>query len=139
VSKQGLNRRQALSGAAAAGIGVPLLAACGSDTGEAVDTKPKAESGQLLASTDDVEVGSCVVFPKEQVVLAQPAEGTFTCFSAVCTHQGCLVSTSSSGEIPCTCHGSYFSLEDGSVLKGPATKALSKVEIEVDGDRITVV
>ncbi len=139
MSNQGLNRRQALSGAAAAGIGVPLLAACGSETGEPVRAKPATESGQVLAKTSDVAVGACLVFPDQKVVLAQPSEGTFTCFSAVCTHQGCLVSTSSEGDIPCTCHGSNFSLEDGSVLKGPATTALPKVEIEVDGDRITVV
>jgi nitrite reductase/ring-hydroxylating ferredoxin subunit len=40
-----------------------------------------------------------------------------------CSHRGCPLS---GGEIDgdvveCTCHGSRFSLEDGSVLRGPAT------------------
>jgi Rieske Fe-S protein len=47
------------------------------------------------------------------------------------------VETSSEGEIPCPCHGSRFSLEDGSPLSGPATASLASVEITVDGDSIT--
>jgi Rieske Fe-S protein len=46
------------------------------------------------------------------------------------------VETSSDGEIPCPCHGSRFSLEDGSPSSGPATAALAPVEITVDGDSI---
>jgi len=40
------------------------------------------------------------------------------------------------GTINCTCHGSKFSIEDGSVATGPATKPLAKVEVTVEGDEI---
>ena len=70
--------------------------------------------------------------------MTQPTEGEFKCFTAVCTHQGCLVSSASDGVIPCGCHGSQFSLEDGSPQAGPATSALAAVEIVVDGDNITL-
>ena len=146
-----LDRRHALAGAAAVAVGVPVLAACGDSTDSATDPsaepstsssdseEPAAGSGspEPLASTSDVPVGGCFVVSAAQVVLTQPSEGEFKAFSATCTHQGCTVSESSDGVIPCRCHGSQFSLEDGSVLQGPATSALSSVEISVEGDTIT--
>ena len=76
-------------------------------------------------------------FRDAKVVVTQPTEGDFKAFSAVCTHQGCLVESSSDGEIPCPCHLSHFSLEDGSPISGPASAPLAPVEITVDGDSIT--
>ncbi len=38
--------------------------------------------------------------------------------------------------IRCPNHGSLFSVEDGSVVQGPASRALPEVSIKVDGDRI---
>ena len=58
--------------------------------------------------------------PPTQVVVTQPSEGVFTGFSAICTHQGCLVTSVADGVIDCPCHGSAFSISDGAVLSGPA-------------------
>ncbi len=143
----GLNRRTALSAAAVAGVGVPLLASCGGGgdtaTDEAGSTAPAtpAESppAGALAKTSEIAVGACAVYPDAKVVVTQPSEGEFRCFTAVCTHQGCLVSSASEGVIPCGCHGSQFSLEDGSPQAGPATAPLAAVEIVVEGDTITLV
>lgn len=149
-----INRRRALTGSAAVAVGVPLLAACGDDAdtsatdpatssgSESPDASPSedggaAAGGAVLASAADVPVGGCLVVPDAKVVVTQPTEGDFKAFTAVCTHQGCLVETSTDGEIPCPCHASRFSLEDGSPLGGPATAALAAVEITVDGDSIT--
>lgn len=40
-----------------------------------------------------------------------------------CSHRGCLLSGGDiqDGTVTCPCHGSRFSLEDGTVLRGPAT------------------
>jgi Rieske Fe-S protein len=149
-----INRRRALSGSAAVAVGVPLLAACGDDADtSATDPATSSDSpdassspsedggaaagGAVLASAADVPVRGCLVVPDAKVVITQPTEGDFKAFTAVCTHQGCLVETSSDGEIPCPCHASRFSLEDGSPLGGPATAPLTAVEITVDGDSIT--
>ena len=150
-----MNRRRALAGSAAVAVGVPLLAACGDDADTSAtdpatsgSNSPDASSspsedgaaaagGAVLASAADVPVGGCLVVPDAKVVVTQPTEGDFKAFTAVCTHQGCLVETSSDGEIPCPCHASRFSLEDGSPVSGPATAALAAVEITVDGDSIT--
>lgn len=147
----GLNRRIVLGGATAAAVGLPVLAACGRDdpvtiSDPAADpTSPspdgEAETGAgaaAVAATSDVPVGGCAVFPDHKVVVTQPSEGDFKAFSSVCTHQGCTVSASTDGVIPCGCHGSHFSLADGSVVQGPATSPLSEVAITVDGDSITL-
>ena len=107
------------------------------DAAEAWEQGIGAAGGAVLASAADVPVGGCLVVPDAKVVVTQPTKGDFKAFTAVCTHQGCLVETSSDGEIPCPCHASRFSLEDGSPLSGPATAALAPVEISVDGDTIT--
>ena len=147
-----LNRRRALSGSAALAVGVPLLAACGDDstaTDPGSTSSPSDESsspsedggssdgGAALASTSDVPVGGCFVVSASKIVLTQPTEGDFKAFSAVCTHQGCLVESSTEGDIPCPCHGSKFSLEDGAPKSGPASSPLEAVQITVDGDSIT--
>ena len=134
-----INRRRALTGSAAIAVGAPVLAACGGDGGTtATDPSTSAPpKGTTLASAGDVPVGGCFVVASAKVVLTQPTEGDFKAFSAVCTHQGCLVESSTDGEIPCPCHLSHFSLEDGSPVSGPASSALAPVQITVDGDSIT--
>ena len=136
-----INRRRALAGSAALAVGAPVLAAGGADGSTAGDSGASegsggSGSGETLASAADVPVGGCLVVPDAKVVVTQPTEGDFKAFTAVCTHQGCLVETSTEGDIPCPCHSSKFSLEDGSPVSGPATSALAAVEITVDGDSI---
>lgn len=153
-SEHAVTRRR-FTATASAGLALPVLASCGSDdTGTASDDSSSettstpssngnggggaAGGGAALASTSDIPVGGCAVFESEKVVVTQPTEGDFKAFSSTCTHQGCAVSASTEGEIPCNCHGSRFSLEDGSVLNGPATSPLGEVAITVDGDSITL-
>ena len=80
--------------------------------------------------------GGGTIFTDEQVVVTQPTAGEFKCFTAVCTHQGCVVSSVDGGTINCACHGSRFSITDGSVENGPASSPLSEVPISVEGDSI---
>lgn len=136
-SRPGISRRQTLSGAAAVGVGVPLLAACGGDGSEGSSSAPTPESGAALGPAADVPVGGGTIYPDEKVVVTQPTEGDFKGFSAVCTHQGCLVSTVADGTINCTCHGSKFSIEDGSVVNGPATSPLGAVAVSDEAGQIT--
>jgi Rieske Fe-S protein len=89
-----------------------------------------------LAQTADIPVGSAVIFADRQVVVSQPAAGQFKAFTAVCTHQGCLVSDVQGGTIVCNCHGSKFKAADGSVAGGPAGRPLKEVGIVVEGTDI---
>jgi Rieske Fe-S protein len=129
-----------------------LLAACGggeSDTtgeatGEATDEtsasakSPSSSPNGALTTKEDIDVGGGTVFAAQQVVVTQPTEGEFKGFTAICTHQSCTVSEVSDGTINCLCHGSQFSIEDGSVQAGPATAPLGEVELEIRRDNISL-
>lgn len=153
-----LSRRRALSGAATLGIGVPLLAACSDDGGttaddpatsdgptssaptsaattETADGASSAAAGGLVA-TADVPVGGGVILKDDEIVVTQPEAGEFKAFSAICTHQGCLVSSVEDSKIVCACHGSTFDITDGSPQGGPAQTALSAVKVSVSGDQV---
>lgn len=136
--------RRTVTGLASAGLSLPLLAACGGDSDTASDTGSDTGSdpgstpgsGDTLASTSDIEVGGGTIFPKDKVVVTQPSQGEFKAFGSTCTHQGCQVESVSEGTINCPCHGSKFSIEDGSVAAGPAPSPLEEVAITVEGDSI---
>lgn len=130
--------RRTLGGLAAIGAGAPLLAACSSDAPEPAPDAGSASSGDVLTTTSDIEVGGGAIFPDEEVVVTQPSEGQFKCFTAICTHQGCVVSSVSDRTINCDCHGSQFSIDDGSVVRGPAASALEEERITVSGDAISL-
>lgn len=141
-----LNRRRVLGGAAIAGLGVPVLAACaggdGTDGGAGDGTTggggtPGSGMSGPLAATSEIPVGSGVIFADEGVVVTQPTAGEFRGFSVTCTHQGCPV-TEVTETIDCACHGSSFALTDGAPVDGPASRPLAEVAITVDGEQILV-
>ncbi len=99
---------------------------------------PSDAGAQGLASVSDVPVGGGVIIDDPAVVITQPTEGDFKAFTAICTHQGCLVSSVESNEILCPCHGSRFSATDGSVIQGPATMPLQPAGITVEGGNVVL-
>jgi len=94
--------------------------------------------GDVLTSVDDVPVEGGVVIADPPVVVVQPSSGDIKGFSAVCPHQGCLMSSVEANEIVCPCHGSLFSAEDGSVIAGPAREGLPAVPVSVQGDSVVL-
>jgi Rieske Fe-S protein len=141
-------RRALLAGAGAAGLATALTA-CGSDspgTGSSAAPQPQtstggagtggASAGGALGTTSEVPVGGGKVFTTQQVVVTQPAAGTFKGFTAICTHQHCVVATVNNGVIQCPCHGSQYSIMDGSVKAGPAPAPLAEKPVTVRGDSI---
>ena len=150
AGRPGLSRRHALAGVAASGLGVSFLAACGGseDAGSSSDGNGSGGDsgggggdggGQAgpLAATADVPEGGGVIIEDQGVVVTQPAAGEFKAFSSTCTHQGCAVNEIA-GTINCPCHGSQFSLEDGSAVQGPATEPLESIPITVEGDQVVL-
>ena len=60
--------------------------------------------------------------------------GALHAVSGVCTHMGCLVGWNETDRSwDCPCHGSRFAL-DGSVIHGPAVKALEPVNVDEPAD-----
>jgi len=137
-----LDRRTMLRGAAVGGVALPLLAACGggdTSSGEAGGgSSGGAGGGGGKLAKSDVPVGGGKVLASQKVVVTQPKKDDFKAFTAVCTHQGCLVSKVEGGQIVCPCHGSHFSIKDGSPTSGPAQSALASKKVTVEGDQISV-
>ena len=80
-------------------------------------------SDDRLASLSDVPDGGGLVVTDQKVVITREGS-TVHAFTAVCTHQGCLVRDVRGGEIHCPCHGSAFDATTGAVVQGPATRPL---------------
>ena len=91
-----------------------------------------------IGKTSEVPVGSGKIYKAESVVVTQPTEGEFKAFSSICTHRQCPVTKIEGKDISCTCHGSKFSIADGSVTNGPAEKPLEEFQVTVAGEEITV-
>jgi nitrite reductase/ring-hydroxylating ferredoxin subunit len=134
------SRRRVLGLAATAGGGSLLLAACGgaggSASGASDPAASKGGSNTQLVATSKVPVDGGVVLDGPQVVVTQPTSGTFKAFTAVCTHQQCLVGSVKNGLITCPCHGSQYSATDGSVQRGPAQAPLSEIAVTVTNGQI---
>jgi Rieske Fe-S protein len=134
-----LDRRAVLVGACGTcAVVVTGCAAYGPAQPAPAPAQPGAGAADAkLAATADVPVGGGVILTDAQLVITQPKAGTFKAFSAICTHQGCAVSTVENGTINCPCHGSEFAITDGSVVAGPAPKPLPAQAIKVSGGSIT--
>jgi Rieske Fe-S protein len=141
-----LTRRSALAGVAGLTVSLPVLAACGGGTGDSGSAGEPASSpstskgvaGTVVGPTSDVPVGGGKIYGDLNVVVTQPAAGTFKGFSATCTHQGCQLATVMDKTINCNCHFSKFSIENGAVEGGPARQPLPSVPITVTNDQITL-
>ena len=154
------SRRSVLRVVAVSGAGAAVLAACGGgdDTvsagGGGGSTSAPADEGSTpagtpseaegedggagggLVATADVPLGGGVVLEGKKIVVTQPKAGQFKAFTAVCTHQQCLVSSVKDNTISCPCHGSTYSAADGSVKGGPAPAPLRAVAVSVEGDEV---
>lgn len=163
----GVTRRQMLCAAAVAGACGPLLAACGGSSSSANaagspshpsgtpgknigggsgggsgggggNSAGAAGGGATIATTNQIPNGGGVVLPQDGVVITQPKSGEFKGFSSTCTHAGCTLHDVSHGTINCICHGSRFSIVNGSVVRGPAVVPLPKVAVSVSGKDISL-
>jgi len=142
------DRRTVLRGAAVIGAGAALTACGGggsdsagssdspSNSGDATSEAPG--SGASLGKASEVPVGSGKIYADKKIVVTQPTEGEFKAFSAVCTHKGCIVSSVDKAEIHCGCHGSAYSIKDGSVVGGPAPKALAAAKVTDEGGTLKI-
>jgi Rieske Fe-S protein len=143
-----LDRRTVLQVSGLVAVG-GLAAACssGSDAAASSAATSAAESAGSSAAASsssaggavavsDVPVGGGVILADQQVVVTQPTDGDVHAFSAICTHEGCLVGSVANDAIVCPCHGSQFSATDGSVLQGPATEPLPAVAFTVENGSV---
>jgi nitrite reductase/ring-hydroxylating ferredoxin subunit len=147
-----LDRRTILRGGTVGGLALPLLAACSGGGGDEASSGSSgdasrpgdagspgdASTGGSSVSAAEVPVGGGIIVKDQKTVVTQPAKGDFKAFTAVCTHKGCTVAKVEGGLILCPCHGSKFSIEDGSRQAGPAEAALDSKKVTVEGDQISI-
>jgi Rieske Fe-S protein len=135
----GVSRRVVLRGAATGGVALPLLAACSGAQGESGSGGSGSEGSRgATVAAADVPVGGGTILQDAQVVVTQPSQGDFKAFSAICTHQGCLVGSVTGGQIVCPCHGSRFSIATGKPQSGPAPSPLPPRKVSVQGGEVSV-
>lgn len=121
-------RRELLTSGAA--IAAALLVGCS-------DTQDATELGAVTVDKTEIPVGGGVVRADAGLVITQPEEGTFMGFSSLGTHQGCDVREVREDGIFCACHGSLFSISDGSPTVGPATAPLRMIDLVDNGDSLS--
>ena len=127
VTEHGCTRRDVLRGAGVAtvAVGVGLsLASC-------------AKPG-IPVQAAEVPVGGGKILADANYLVTQPAAGQYKAFTKLCPHALCPVTSITGGEIVCQCHGSRFSISDGSVTKGPASKGLGDAKVSLEGKTLTV-
>jgi cytochrome b6-f complex iron-sulfur subunit len=94
-------------------------------------SQPAAPTEFDLGPASDYLQGSRTVLPEVPALLIHGESG-FTALSLVCTHLGCTVESTPDG-FACPCHGSRFDLQ-GKAVRGPASKALVTLHVEVAPD-----
>ena len=132
-----------------AGLAAAALAGLSSCTNYGTEQAPPggASSGgggsaAVTAKTSDIPVGGGKIFVNKDLnqhaVITQPTEGDFKAFTSICTHAQCDVAEVTTTINCSACHGSKFSITDGSVVNPPAPSPLPAKTIKVDGDTLTV-
>jgi nitrite reductase/ring-hydroxylating ferredoxin subunit/uncharacterized membrane protein len=98
------------------------------------DWTPAADAAQLPEGRP-----TRVVVDDTPVLLLRSGELTYAIHDR-CSHRGCSLSEGEveGDEIVCACHGSRFSLRDGSVLGGPATTAQPAFQVRENAGRLEV-
>ena len=153
MSNGKLSRRKFI-GLGLGSVGASVVAGCGGGGGSAggggatttsAATKggPKVDKSQAIVKESEVGPNSAFPFTNadtgQQSVLVRLENGELAAYSAVCTHQACVVAYKD-GKLACPCHGSVFDPSKGAaVLNGPANRPLPEVKIEVKGDEVFLV
>jgi nitrite reductase/ring-hydroxylating ferredoxin subunit/uncharacterized membrane protein len=94
----------------------------------AVDESELPEEKLTFTTVDGVEV------------LLYRRGGTVHALHDRCSHRGCPLHRGevSGGSVTCPCHGSTFSLEDGSIVRGPATAPQPAYEARIQEGKVEV-
>ncbi|TFD55188.1 Rieske (2Fe-2S) protein [Cryobacterium frigoriphilum] len=135
-----LSRRSLLVlGGAGSALALAACAPSGSETDAETPDASASSAPEQVATLAEIPVGGgiAVMVAGQPVVLSQPTAGTVVGFSAICTHQGCVVAPVGA-EFDCPCHESKFDGTTGDVLGGPAPRALDAVTVTVDGEAVLV-
>lgn len=132
-------RRRVVGAAGIASVGALTVSACGGPEKDDSGSPGAPTTPVDVAATSEIPVGGAITVDKDgvQAVVGQPERGTFTAFSPVCPHQGCMVNPARDRYV-CPCHNSVFDMATGDVQGGPATTGLTRYPVTVEGERVIV-
>lgn len=130
-----MNRRQFLGAAATASASLAVLA-CGDGELSGVPGKTiSLPTGPITIKVGDFPAlaasGAFAVIRDGSIGVKRTGAATFDALALICTHEGCLVSVTTSAQLDCPCHQSRFD-GNGAVLRGPANRALSRFTTSYD-------
>lgn len=134
-----MHRREFVTVCACAGAGA-LLLGCVS-----MVTHPVPVVGSqvriALSSYPDLARpdGALKILPagqEEPIYVLASAGGEYRAVSPICTHRGCTVDVQGP-RLVCPCHGSTYD-RDGTVLRGPAERPLTRYAVTRMGDELVI-
>lgn len=123
----------------ASAIGYPIYRYLGTPARRASELGAVNEMAIPLA--DLPPAGSAMIFRfgVKPAMLIHHADGTKSCFSAVCTHLGCTVQfQAAEGRIYCACHGGVYDIHTGANVAGPPPKPLTVFNVETQDEQIVI-
>ena len=125
------------AGATAALAGCSAVSSAGVKAGGLSTASAGGSAAREVAKLADIPVGGSISasLDGKPILVSQPTEGSVVAFSAICTHQGCVVKPVG-GEFDCPCHQSRFDGATGQVIDGPAPSPLEKVQVRVAGGAV---
>lgn len=148
--------RRAFVGTTVAAGAAVALTACGDGSSAAPNNVPSAPpepvgEGTVVATLTELAVGTRLSVTAARTgadgktkdagfLLFRPNEKTVLAYTAICTHQGCAVSTKApqGDDFYCACHGSHFQPSDGKAIAGPARGALERIAASIKGQDVVL-
>jgi cytochrome b6-f complex iron-sulfur subunit len=133
--------RRGFVGSSAVGL---LVMGCGA--GKKMKTVPVTQEGDIVELEIDkapdlaTPGGMVAIQPKgmKPVLVMRLEDQQFRALSLKCTHLGCTVRwDNEEQQLRCPCHGSRFK-DDGSVVKGPAKRALAGYPTQLLGTKLQI-
>ncbi len=137
-----LSRRQFLTRSALVAATAAVAAACGNGqigpTAANVPSTNGSGTGNNGTHLAVITVGKyaalantgSLVQVNSYIAVKRTGTATFSAFSMVCTHQGCLTQLSNNA-FYCPCHGASFN-SNGQVTRGPASRPLQQYATSYD-------
>ncbi|HTZ44340.1 MAG TPA: Rieske (2Fe-2S) protein [Jatrophihabitans sp.] len=134
----GVSRRGVLA-AGAVGVAGVALAGCAKaappDNPTVTGSAGAGSGGGTLANLSSIPVGGAVSATAPdgaKIIISRPTASSVAAFSAICTHQGCVV-VPAGQQLDCPCHGSVYNATTGAVINGPAPRPLPAVSVKISG------
>jgi nitrite reductase/ring-hydroxylating ferredoxin subunit len=94
-----------------------------------------------IARLSELPVGAAITFryptASETCVLVRLEDQKLVAFNQACTHLSCpVIPRVAENRFECPCHHGSFDLESGRPTAGPPRRPLTRIRIEIAGDRV---